>query len=58
MKKEIEHTIVATDEGMITITQPYPMGDDRFVSINPEIVGIIIRWLEEARIEIQDTAKK
>jgi len=54
MEKEMfEIRISTTDKGGILITQPYPADDDSVILIMPDQVDIVVKWLEEAKAEIE-----
>lgn len=56
MKKKVEEVEVATaTDGFIEIIQPTggPDGTEMVVRISPDQVEILIKWLQEAREELQ-----
>jgi hypothetical protein len=53
MKKEMLEINITTNEGMIFISQPDPYNDYPPIIINPDQVPILIKWLEEAKAEIE-----
>jgi hypothetical protein len=52
MDEEMVHVIVRTKDGMVQIEQPDPALDTYPIIIHPDQVPVLIKWLEEAREEL------
>jgi hypothetical protein len=58
MRKKMEEVEVAVqDDGSIFITQPMHGNDDAIVSISPEQVDTLVKWLKEAEKEALEMRK-
>ena len=54
MKKEMAAIRVTTDSGMIHISQPDPIDEiTPLIIIPPDQVDVIVKWLQEAKAEIE-----
>jgi hypothetical protein len=58
MKKKMESIEVSTnDRGEILIISPGVSADEQVVSITPEQVDVVVKWLQEARDELMKGSK-
>lgn len=57
MEKKLEPLAVSTRDGMILIEQDaYGTAEDNGVVVSVDQVPILIKWLEEARVELEQGA--
>ena len=56
MKKHMEEVSVQTsEEGKILIVQANAVGDhDDTISLEPDQVDVIVKWLQEAKTELEN----
>ena len=53
MEKRMEELIVSTKKGQIWIEQPSMYQEEAPIVINKDQVDLLIRWLEEAKSELE-----
>ena len=53
-EKEMQQIkVYCTEAGLIAMSQPFPGEDDAIIIISPEQVDTLVKWLKEAKTEIE-----